>query len=95
MQLCLLDKSSRFFTHKPGGEPRFDLAIAYRFELIIITIMQQYNLDSLSALSPIREQKFLLISAHNRELKRPRWRRLQKTIDLIIKTTALHMHHTF
>ena len=57
--------------------------------------MHQYNLDSLSALSAIREQKFLLISAHNRELKQLRWRRLQKTIDLMIKTTALHVHHTF
>ena len=57
--------------------------------------MQQYNLDSLPALSAIREQKFLLISAHNRELKQLRWRRLQKTIDLMIKTTALHVHHTF
>ena len=57
--------------------------------------MQQYNLDSLSALLAITEQKFLLISAHNRELKQLRWRRLQKTIDLMIKTTAVHVHHTF
>ena len=43
--------------------------------------MQQYDLDSLSALSAIREQKFSLISAHNRELKQLWRRQLQKTVN--------------
>ena len=37
------------------------------------------------------------VKRENRELKqlRRRRRQLQKTIDLMIKTTALHMHHFF
>ena len=37
------------------------------------------------------------VKRENRELKqlRRRRRQLQKTIDLMIKTTALHVHHAF
>ena len=30
-----------------------------------------------------------------KELKQLRWRQLQKTLDLMIKTAALHVHHAF
>ena len=43
--------------------------------------MQQYDLDSLSALSAIRKQKFSLTSAHNTELKQLRRRQLPKTVN--------------
>ena len=45
-----------------------------------------------------KDNEFMRIQVHIRELKqlrRRRKRRLQKTIGLMIKTKALHVHHAF